>query len=86
MVKQAVDTGFVITLEENAAVGGFGSAVLEAASAAGLSTDRIQLAAIPDEFVEHGDRAELLASLQLNAEGLRQRALALAGDVATVDA
>lgn len=84
MVAQAVDTGFVITLEENAAMGGFGSAVLEAANAIGASTDRIHIAAIPDSFVEHGDRKELLANLQLDAAGLRARALALAGDVAAV--
>ncbi len=86
MVAQAVETGFVITLEENTGVGGFGSAVLEAATAAGLPTDRIQVAAIPDEFIEHGDRAELLATLQLDAAGLRQRVLALAGNVAGVEA
>ena len=79
MVVQAAESGFVITLEENAAMGGFGSAVLEAANAAGVSTDRIEIAAIPDEFVEHGDRMELLAELRLDAAGLRKRAIALAG-------
>jgi len=81
MIVQAVETGFVLTLEENATMGGFGSAVLEAANAIGLSTDRIQVAAIPDSFIEHGERSELLVELQLDAEGLRQRVLALADDV-----
>jgi len=85
MVLQAVESGFVITLEENATMGGFGSAVLEAANAVGASTDRIQVAAIPDSFVEHGDRGELLADLQLDAAGLRRRVLALAGDMAAVE-
>lgn len=84
MVIQAIEAGFVITLEENALMGGFGSAVLEAANAAGVSTDRIQVAAIPDAFVEHGERAELLADLKLDAAGLRHRALALADDMAAV--
>ena len=84
MVIQAVEAGFVITLEENALMGGFGSAVLEAANTAGVSTDRIQVAAIPDAFVEHGERAELLADLKLDAAGLRHRALALADDMAAV--
>ena len=56
----------------------------EAANAAGVSTDRIQVAAIPDAFVEHGERAELLADLKLDAAGLRHRALALADDMAAV--
>lgn len=86
MVTQAVETGFVVTVEENAVVGGFGSAVLETASAAGLSTERIEIAGIPDEFVEHGDRAELLADLRLDAAGLRERVLAMAGNVAAVEA
>jgi len=85
MVVQAVEMGFVITLEENATAGGFGSAALEAANEAGVSTDRIHIAAIPDSFVEHGDRSELLADLRLDAAGLRQRALSLAGDMATVE-
>ncbi|MCH2200566.1 MAG: 1-deoxy-D-xylulose-5-phosphate synthase [Fuerstiella sp.] len=86
MVIQAVETGFVITLEENTVMGGFGSAVLEAASSAGISTERIYVAGIPDSFIEHGDRTDLLANLQLDSKGLRQRALAIAGDVAAVEA
>ena len=86
MILQAVETGFVVTLEENATMGGFGSAVLEAANAIGVSTDRIQVAAIPDSFVEHGERGELLADLQLDAAGLRQRVLAMADNVAAVEA
>ncbi|MCH2210456.1 MAG: 1-deoxy-D-xylulose-5-phosphate synthase [Fuerstiella sp.] len=82
MVLQAVETGFVLTLEENTVMGGFGSAVLEAASSAGISTERIHVAAIPDSFIEHGDRTDLLADLQLDSEGLRQRVLAMAGNLA----
>lgn len=61
---------FVITVEENTLPGGFGSAVLEAANAAGLRTDHVKLLGLPDAFVEHGDRDELLAELGLDAEGL----------------
>jgi len=86
IVGQMAETGFVITLEESAAAGGFGSAILEAANAAGVSTEHIHVAAIPDSFVEQGDRADLLANLKLDAAGIRYRALALAGDMATVEA
>ncbi|MDA1014787.1 MAG: 1-deoxy-D-xylulose-5-phosphate synthase [Planctomycetota bacterium] len=71
VILRAVDEcGFVITIEENAFNGGFGSAVLECVNMAGRNSDRIRCLAIPDEFVEHGDRKELLADLGLSADGL----------------
>lgn len=72
---------FVITVEESTLVGGFGSAVLEAASDAGLDSSKIKRLGIPDEFVEHGERGELLDSLNLSAEGLARTARDLAGPV-----
>lgn len=78
IVLKAIESGFVITLEENTVAGGFGSAVLEAANRHGASTDAIQVLAIPDEFVEHGDRNELLADLGLDANGLCSAARMLA--------
>ena len=59
----------VVTVEENTLCGGFGSVVLEAANDAGLSTQNICRLGIPDRFIEHGDRNELLAELGLNAVG-----------------
>lgn len=79
MVVQAAERGFVITIEENAICGGFGSAVLEAAAKHGLSTERFRVLAIPDQFVEHGDREELLRDLGLDAAGLVRTAQSLAG-------
>ena len=70
VIAKAAGTGFVITIEENAAMGGFGSAVLEAANRLSLNTERFRILAIPDSFVEHGDREELLADLGLDAAGL----------------
>ena len=70
MIVKAAGAGFVITVEENSLMGGFGSAVLEAANRRGVTTDRFRILAIPDEFVEHGDRDELLADLGLDANGL----------------
>ncbi len=72
------ETGFLITVEENSLQGGFGSAVLEAANRAGLSTDNILCMGIPDEFVEHGPREELLADLKLDAQGLAEAARKIA--------
>ena len=73
--------GFVITVEENTLNGGFGSAVLEAANAAGLDTRRIKCLGIPDRFVEHGERGELLADLGLDAVGLLMAARGMAEKV-----
>ena len=60
----------VVTLEEAALAGGFGSAVVEYAVDAGLDARRIVRLGIPDHFVEHGDRGELLADLGLDAAGI----------------
>ena len=78
VVQRAIENGFVITIEENAVNGGFGSAVLETANRLGLSTDRVRVLGIPDEFIEHGDRTELLADLGLDAAGLTNAARQLA--------
>ena len=52
--------------------GGFGSAVLEALAARGLAVPALRLG-VPDTLVPHGTRAQLLARLGLNAEGLSSR-------------
>jgi 1-deoxy-D-xylulose-5-phosphate synthase len=64
------ESRFLLTIEENTLPGGFGSAVLEAANAAGLRTDHIRTLGLPDRFVEHGDREELLADFGLDADGI----------------
>ncbi|MEX2091030.1 MAG: 1-deoxy-D-xylulose-5-phosphate synthase [Pirellulales bacterium] len=64
------ECGFVVTVEEAALAGGFGSAVLEAASQAGIDTSRVRRLGIPDQFIEHGERGELLADLGLDAAGI----------------
>ena len=68
--RAIADTGFLVTLEESMLMGGFGSAVLEVASEDGLPSENIRRMGIPDQFVEHGDRGELLADLGLDAAGI----------------
>ncbi len=71
IVLRAVrECGFVVTVEESSLMGGFGSAVLEAAADAGLNTSHIRRLGIPDRFIEHGERGELLADLGLDASGI----------------
>jgi 1-deoxy-D-xylulose-5-phosphate synthase len=64
------ECGFVITVEEGCLMGGFGSAVLEAASDLSLDTSRVKRLGLPDRFIEHGERSELLADLALDATGI----------------
>jgi len=59
----------LVTLEEGALMGGAGSAVLEALSAAGLAKPVLQLG-LSDTFIEHGDPAKLLALQGLDAPGI----------------
>ncbi len=61
---------FVVTVEEAALAGGFGSAVVEAVADAGLEIGKVRRLGIPDQFIEHGDRLELLADLGLDASGI----------------
>ena len=80
------ECGFVLTVEEGCLMGGFGSAVLEAASEMSLDTSRIRRLGIPDRFIEHGERAELLADLRLDTAGIAAacRELAQHGEHATI--
>jgi 1-deoxy-D-xylulose-5-phosphate synthase len=60
----------VVTVEEGTLDGGFGSAVLEAANAAGLDTRSVVRLGVPGRFIEHAERGELLESLGLDVNGL----------------
>jgi 1-deoxy-D-xylulose-5-phosphate synthase len=60
----------VVTVEEGALAGGFGSAVMEAACDAGISAAHVRRLGIPDRYIEHGERGELLADLNLDTAGI----------------
>ncbi len=67
IVRAIRDYPFVVTVEEGCLMGGFGSAVLEAACDAGLDTRHVRRLGIPDRFVEHADRPDLLDALGLSS-------------------
>ncbi len=75
---------FVVTAEEGALMGGFGSAVLELASDHGWDSRSLRRLGIPDQFIEHGERDELLAELGLSAEGIAAKCRELATQSAEV--
>lgn len=63
----------LVTLEEHQRAGGFGSAVLEAASRAPNARAQVKLLAIPDRFIEHmTTREEQLAECGLDAESIER--------------
>jgi 1-deoxy-D-xylulose-5-phosphate synthase len=59
----------VATVEENAVMGGAGSAVAETLAGRGISVPLLQLG-LPDRFIDHGDQAQLLALAGLDAPGI----------------
>jgi 1-deoxy-D-xylulose-5-phosphate synthase len=70
----------LVTVEENALAGGFGSAVLSLLSSiAGVRALRI---GIPDEFVEHGPQELLRANYGLDADGIARRILSFFPELA----
>jgi 1-deoxy-D-xylulose-5-phosphate synthase len=79
--KAIEECGFVLTVEEGALMGGFGSAVLEAASDAGLSTTHLRRLGLPDRYVLHAERDEQLVEAGLDADGITQAAIDLARTV-----
>ncbi len=64
----------VVTLEEHALAGGFGSAVAEVLLALDFR-GRVVRIGVDDRFVEHGTREELLQILGLNPEAVASRIL-----------
>jgi 1-deoxy-D-xylulose-5-phosphate synthase len=68
----------IVTLEDHATMGGFGSAVLELIAANGPVRAQFTLAGLPDVYPEHASRQELLEELGLDARGVAQRFLASA--------
>ncbi len=80
VIVGAVASGaVVVTVEEGALEGGFGSAVLEAANAAGVDASRVVRLGLPDHFVMHAERSEQLAELGLDAKGVAAAARAKVG-------
>ncbi|MFO1020147.1 MAG: transketolase C-terminal domain-containing protein [Planctomycetales bacterium] len=70
LLRAVEESPFVITVEEGTLVGGFGSALLEAANDAALRTDHIRRLGIPDRYIMHAERHEQLQEVGLDAAGI----------------
>ncbi|MBU2487796.1 MAG: 1-deoxy-D-xylulose-5-phosphate synthase [Proteobacteria bacterium] len=77
LVRLCVRTPRVVTVEENALAGGFGSAVAECLADAGLSQVRLTRLGIEDRFVEHGEAKGLRQGQGLSPEAIAGAVLSL---------
>jgi 1-deoxy-D-xylulose-5-phosphate synthase len=71
IVRMAATHARLVTLEENAVAGGAGAAVGECLAARGILIP-IRHLGLPDRFIEHGDRSELLADCGLDPASVRR--------------
>lgn len=70
LLREIADThDILVTLEENAVAGGAGSAVNEYLATQGYRARALNLG-LPDRFVEHGSREQLLAECGLDVPGI----------------
>lgn len=63
----------IVTVEDHSVVGGFGSAVLEAAQERGLNASRVIRLGLPDRWVYQDSRAKQMAEVGLDAASLAKR-------------
>ncbi len=67
----AAGHALLVTVEENAVMGGAGSAVAEFLAAEGIVMPLLQLG-LPDRYVEHAKPAQMLAECGLDAAGIER--------------
>ena len=69
VLAMAARHDLLVTVDENALAGGAGSAVNECLAAHGLRASVLNLA-LPDRFIEHGSRGEMLRDAGLDTAGI----------------
>ena len=79
MTEVAKRVRFVVTVEEGSKMGGFGSAVLEALSEAGVTDVTTKLLGLPDWYIEQGPQDLLRERYGLTGEGIYQSVKELIG-------
>ncbi|MFA6973778.1 MAG: 1-deoxy-D-xylulose-5-phosphate synthase [Parcubacteria group bacterium] len=76
--KLAQSHKYFVTVEDNVIAGGAGSAVNELVASAGLKV-AVKNLGLPDKFLEHGTREEILAEAGLDEEGISNAITAFMG-------
>src|SRR5690554_341673 len=69
LLEMAADHDLLVTLEENAVMGGVGSAINEFYASQNLQPKLLNLG-LPDAWIDQGSQQELLADCGLNAQGI----------------
>jgi 1-deoxy-D-xylulose-5-phosphate synthase len=77
---------WLVTVEEAALAGGFGSAVLELTNDLGPTACAVRRLGLPDHWIEHGERSELLAELGLDSDGIARACLEMSGRQPAIEA
>jgi 1-deoxy-D-xylulose-5-phosphate synthase len=72
VLRVALKSRALVTIEENVVAGGAGSAVGETLAEGGVQIPLLNIG-IPDRFIEHGSREDCLAMAGLDAASIRQR-------------
>ncbi|MCG9127021.1 1-deoxy-D-xylulose-5-phosphate synthase [Candidatus Poribacteria bacterium] len=78
IVGLARQIGKMITVEDGALMGGFGSAVLETLASEGLTNVRVTTLGVPDRFIEHGDVETLYDRYGYDTQAIIRAGVALA--------
>jgi 1-deoxy-D-xylulose-5-phosphate synthase len=71
VIELARNHDALVTVEEGCIKGGAGSEVLEALQVASVNIPVLQLG-LPDQYVEHGEPAQILHALGLDADGIEK--------------
>ena len=70
ILAYAKKTGRIVTAEEHALLGGFGSAVLELLDTKGITGIKTHRIGLPDVYIEHGTQKVLRQKYGLDADGI----------------
>lgn len=69
ILQMAEEHDLLVTIEENAVMGGAGSAVAECLAQNGVAQQLLHIG-IPDRFIEHGKPVEMLSECGINEQGI----------------
>jgi len=69
IVELAGNHSLLVSIEENAVIGGAGSEIERVLAERGLQVPVLRLG-LPDRFIDHGEQSQLLAELGLDKDGI----------------
>jgi len=75
ILSVARKSGRIMTVEENALQGGFGSAVLELLYDSNMQDVKVRRLGLPDHYIEQGSQAQLRKDVGIDSEGITAAAL-----------